>query len=226
MKNFFNKKFSTKTKLISSAISLMLIVCFAITGTVAWLIDTSGPVEDTFTFGKVDIELWDATNDKYWSATEHQAAADANFYVEYTKADSTTTKGFKLIPGASFDFNPAVKVLDGSESCYVFVKIEVPANLAAAIEPLKLTDWTRVSGFADVYAYTPNSTFTKVDATDNECIIVEDGVMVTKTSATSATLQAVGEDKIKITAYAIQSEHLTPDNTVPTPEAAWALINN
>lgn len=222
MKNFFNKKFSTKTKLISSAISMMLIVCFAITGTVAWLTAKTDTVQDKFTFGKVDIELLDATNGDKWADSAHERAKNKDKL--YIGTDNNGS--FKLIPGASFNFNPAVKVLDGSESCYVFVKIEVPANLAAAIKPLKLTDWTRVSGFADVYAYTPKSTFTKVYATDAECIIVEDGVMVTKTSATSATLQAVGEDKIKITAYAIQSEYLTPDNTPPTPEAAWALINN
>ena len=223
MKNFFNKKFSTKTKLISSAISMMLIVCFAITGTVAWLTAKTDTVPDTFTFGKVEIKLIDATNNNVeWSATVHKNAYDAGLYTT-----ETTDGKFKLIPGASFDFNPAVKVLDGSESCYVFVKIEVPANLAAAIVPLKLTDWTPVAGQTNVYAYTPGNVFTKVEK-NGECIIVKDNQMVTKTSATLATLEAVGEDVITITAYAIQSEYLTDANSDGTisPEEAWALFNS
>lgn len=218
MKNFFNKKFSTKTKLISSAISLMLIVCFAITGTVAWLIDTSGPVEDTFTFGKVDIELIDGIDDDLWSKRQ-QARLDV-------LTENATAN--KLIPGQTIDFDPMVKVLEGSEDCYIFVKITTTEsfNNAFAGYAVNATNWKLVPGQTGVYYYAnANSNLQKMTAGGKTASVITNGeITVNGTNVTNSF--SATDVEFEITAYAIQSKYLTPDNTVPTPEAAWDLINN
>lgn len=218
MKNFFNKKFSTKTKLISSAISLMLIVCFAITGTVAWLIDTSGPVEDVFTYGKVDIMLIDkdlTTEDKVveWSASEAHSGNRADLY---------TAPNFKLIPGATIQFNPAVRVVKGSEDCYVFVKVE-HTNIKNFFAGVNTSTWTQLTdnngaNVAGVYyatvAYTTG---------DQDLNILSNGTIMVPSDLTNQV--DASTTTIKITAYAIQQKYLTADNT-HTAYDAWLLVKD
>lgn len=224
MKNFFNKKFSTKTKLISSAISLMLIVCFAITGTVAWLMDATEEVTDTFTYGKVEIKLIDANNNVEWSATVHKNAYDAGLYTTENNEGK-----FKLIPGATFDFNPAVQVVDGSEPCYIFVKIEPQNNLTDFVTIQLTNGWIGIGN--NVYAYattTQNVTsMTKVEA-GNTTNIINAGKLLVNNTVTSESIKNAVEPKVQITAYAIQSEYLVDNqgNTLTAPADIWALINN
>ena len=222
MKNFFNKKFSTKTKLISSAISLMLIVCFAITGTVAWLVDKTEPVTDTFVMGHVDIMLIDAdddANDGLWSASEHYAAAtgDANYGL-YNDGK------FKLIPGATIQFNPAVKVGANSEDCYVFVKIEQTGS-----------EFTFGDATVDAYTYNLTSEWDEVEegvygcrnvlVKNTEQTIIDGGKLTVNVNLTNGAITA--EPTIKITAYAIQEDHLTDanDDGIISLVEAWALID-
>ena len=215
MKNFFNKKFSTKTKLISSAISLMLIVCFAITGTVAWLMDATEPVTDTFVMGHVDIMLIDAddANDGLWSASEHYAAAvnDANYGL-YNDSK------FKLIPGAVIQFNPAVKVGANSENCYVFIKIEK-------------TNSTFGDPADDAYEYNLTSEWESIGEgiygcknvlkANDEQTIIDGGKLTVNVNLTNGAITS--EPTIKFTAYAIQSTYL-PDGA-DTLSEIWDLID-
>lgn len=217
MKNFFNKKFSTKTKLISSAISLMLIVCFAITGTVAWLVDKTDTVEDTFTFGKVEIKLIDANNNVEWSATVHKNAYDAGLYTTENNEGK-----FKLIPGATFDFNPAVQVVDGSEPCYIFVKIEPQSGLEKYTTINLGSGWVKVDGASNIYAYGTESVMTKTSAGNKTTGFVYNGTLVVNSSVTSADVKDATDLTVKVTAYAIQADHLT--NNVVKPVDVWALI--
>lgn len=213
MKNFFNKKFSTKTKLISSAISLMLIVCFAITGTVAWLVDKTDTVQDTFTYGKVDIELVDGNNsDVLWKTNEDNRDAKAN----------------KLIPGATIPFTPYVKVVKGSEDCYVFVEI-TNANLSAG-NPAKdlfnnytvTTDWEVVETTTDtvVYIY-KNKVSLNADA-HQWLQIIDGNALKVNTALANGDVTSSATPAITITAYAIQADHL---GDADTDAEIWDLID-
>lgn len=218
MKNFFNKKFSTKTKLISSAISLMFIVCFAITGTVAWLVDKTDTVQDTFTYGKVDIELLDATNGGKWVDSAHKKAKNEDKL--YIGTDNNGS--FKLIPGASFDFNPAVQVVDGSEDCYIFVKIEPQSGLEKYTTINLGSGWVKVDGANNIYAYGTEAVMTKTSAGNKTTGFVYNGTLVVNSSVTSADVKDATDLTVKVTAYAIQADHLT--NNVVKPVDVWALI--
>ena len=212
MKNFFNKKFSTKTKLISSAISLMLIVCFAITGTVAWLVDATEEVTDTFTYGKVEIKLLDGdvlpNTVTKWNDSTHSN-------------NPTYSQGiFKLIPGAPIKFNPVVRVVSGSEDCYVFVKITEKNNTNGIDVDLAIVnDWNELE--SGVY-YQKVENITR----DKDLSIFENGGFTVSKDITNTVIGNL--DSITIKAYAIQSEYLVDNqgNTLTAPADIWALINN
>ena len=40
-----------------SVVALVLVLCCAVGGTLAWLTDTTDPVTNTFTVGDIDIDL-------------------------------------------------------------------------------------------------------------------------------------------------------------------------
>ena len=82
-----------KKKTIALVLALVLIVGAAIGGTVAYLTDKSAAVTNTFTIGKVDIDLTETTSD------------------------------YKMIPGSTIGKDPTVAVRVGSENSWVFVKV-------------------------------------------------------------------------------------------------------
>lgn len=92
-------KKSASTKLLIAFLALVLVVICTIGGTIAWLVDETNPVPNTFTDSHVNITLAE------------------------TKTD------FKMIPGHTIEKNPVVTVIGGSEACWLFVEIEELDNL-------------------------------------------------------------------------------------------------
>ena len=91
----------------------ILLVSLSVGATLAYLTSTD-EVENTFTVGKVEIKLDEATVDPETGKA---------------KSDGTRTedgnKEIRLVPGRTIDKDPTVTVLDGSEDCYVRVKVIV-----------------------------------------------------------------------------------------------------
>ena len=86
-------------KVLAMMLAVLMIVTATVAGTVAWLIDNTAPVVNTFTTSDVDIELTETTGENY-----------------------------KMIPGQPINKDPKVTVLADSEACWVFVKIEKTEN--------------------------------------------------------------------------------------------------
>ena len=84
-----------KKKGLVIAASVMLVLCLAVGGTLAWLMDNSGPVTNTFTYGKVDIELTETTGTEY-----------------------------KMVPGNTIKKDPFATVVKDSEACWLVVKVK------------------------------------------------------------------------------------------------------
>ena len=215
MKNFFNKKFSTKTKLISSAISLMLIVCFAITGTVAWLIDATETVQDTFTYGEVNIELTDGNTSptNLWKTGEDK------------RRENTDNK---MIPGATFNFDPYVYVTAASEKCYIFVEIvNAPSNPSplSYFKDANGNAVTMATGWTPVGNSAPNVYYREHAGSVESYYQIYSAVdwMVDTSLGNGAVTTS---PSITITAYAIQMDYLTNNGQSVTDAAgAWAIIN-
>ena len=88
------------TQAIVFAACAVLLIVGSIAGTVAYLKSTD-TIENTFTYGKVAITL-----------TEEALIAGENI------------NSYKLIPGKKYTKNATITIENGSEACYLFVKID------------------------------------------------------------------------------------------------------
>jgi len=90
------KRRSNHSKSLALVLSLILVIGCVAGGTLAWLTADSGPVTNTFTESNIDIKL------------------------DETKPQNKTAP---MVPGWTIDKDPKVTVEDGSEYCWLFVKI-------------------------------------------------------------------------------------------------------
>lgn len=104
-------------------LSLVLLVTCIVGATLAWLNDETTEIENTFTMGKVDIDL-----------TEEEKGP------------------FKMTPGSATKKDPKVSVAATSEDCWVFVKITKEGNFDTYLTYEVATGWTLVEGTTNVYA--------------------------------------------------------------------------
>ena len=81
-------------KTLITILATVLVCCFAVGGTLAWLMDKTDTITNTFTVGNIDLSL-----------------------------EETTGSAYKMIPGGTITKDPVVTVGVGSEDCYVFIKI-------------------------------------------------------------------------------------------------------
>lgn len=190
-------KKTNSVKLVALVLVLALLIGGAIGGTLAWLITETDPVVNTFTVGNINITL-----------TEEGATENA--------------QSFKMVPGTTIEKKPIVTVVEGSESCWLFVKVEAE-NATGFINYTIADGWVSVD--TNVYGR-------KVEAnadTKTFSILKDDQVNVPDT-VTKAMMEALTDataPKLTFTAYAIQSDNLKKDNAdVNTAEDAWAVYND
>lgn len=165
-----------KKKMAIAATAIALVLCFAIGGTLAWLVDKTGPVVNTFTYGDINIEL------------------------------AETTTEYKMIPGNHIAKDPTVTVKADSEACWLFVKIEESTDKKFSdFMTYEVADgWTALDGSAGVYyrevaAATNNLAF---EVLKNNQVTVKD--TVTKQDLNALTTETY--PKLTFTAYAVQKD--------------------
>ena len=170
-----------KKKLLAASLVIALLAIAVVGGSLAWLQDSKA-VTNTFTVGQVKIDL----TEPGWSDNA------------------------KLVPGAEIAKDPTVTVMANSEKCKVYVKVEVPANLAALVDlDIDTTNWL-ATGVTGVYAYKAD---VSTSTTDTVLPKVFNKVTV-KGTVTNEQLAALSSSadsadlKIKVTAYAIQADNL------------------
>ncbi len=174
----------TKTKALALVLSAVLLVVTTVFTTMAFL-TSKDSVTNTFTVGKVEISLDEAPVDLYGNVVA---------------GDRVTENEYKLIPGHEYTKDPTVHVANGSEDCWLFVKVENGLVDAEAAEN-KIADqmtekgWTLVTGTTDIYSY-------------QEMVSAGENVVVFETFTVAGTAEVADyEDaEIVITAYAIQAD--------------------
>ena len=87
-------------RIIAMALAVLMIVVASVAGTIAWLSDTTGPVENVFTTSNIDITL------------------------------EETEREYKMVPGYDIPKDPIVTVEKDSEACWLFIKVEESADFA------------------------------------------------------------------------------------------------
>lgn len=192
------KKKGVSTKVFLSLLALVLVVGCAVGGTIAWLTATTEPVVNTFTYGKIKIELTETTGTEY-----------------------------KIIPGVNISKDPKVTVKADSEACWLFVKVaekgtfvtdKVTYSIANGWMPLDATNHPGVY-YREVDAVTADTNFNVLagDAT------YPNGVVTVSENLTKKEVKSVTEEnqpKLIFTAYAVQKDGIS------TAAEAWAQVSN
>ena len=192
------KKKGVSTKVFLSLLALVLVVGCAVGGTIAWLTATTEPVVNTFTYGKIKIELTETTGTEY-----------------------------KIIPGVNISKDPKVTVKAGSEACWLFVKVG-EANWPTftdkdgrKVSYTIATGWKELPGESGVYyreveAVTADTGF-YVLAGDTT---YPNGVVTVSENLTKEDIKDLTENhpQLIFTAYAVQKDGIN------TATDAWAKI--
>ena len=121
-------------KTLTVIIALVLVVVMSVAGTVAYLTSTD-TVTNTFSVGNVQIKL-----------DEAKANPDGSLVAN---ADRVKANSYKLLPGHTYNKDPMVTVLNGSESSYIKMTVTFSkANeLDAIFDPDGATLTTIFNGY-------------------------------------------------------------------------------
>lgn len=189
-----------KKKAIVAVVALVLVLCCAIGGTLAWLKTETTPVLNTFTYGDINIGL--------------------------SESDDLD---LKMIPGNSIKKDPVVTVKKGSEACWLFVEVKESENFDDFMTYAIAEGWTlyntTTSGSNIKTDNTADDTYViyrEVDANtanagtsyqvlagkeeyQNGYVTVNDAV----TKKMFATLTEATRPTLTFTAYAVQSDNVT-----------------
>ena len=122
---------------------VLLVTCVA-GATLAWLNDKDDAITNTFTMGKVDVEL-----------------------------DETTGTEYKMTPGSNTSKDPKVTLKAGSEAAYVFVKIERQKDFDTYMEFEIAKGWTKLTGVNEEVYYRTQDALTAEGAVDVSWSVLE-----------------------------------------------------
>lgn len=192
-------KHKKKWILARSLLAALLVV--TVIPTYSWLFSQSDPVVNTFAGGTIKIKLDEAKVDKDGKKLTGE------------EAERVTANSYKYVAGAVLDKDPTVSVIKGSEECYVFVCVENQLTDKFTID-LDTEPWIKVAadGEKTVYAYKE-----KVDAREAEDDVNLPAVFTTVTVSedlTAEDVETLGEKKLNVTAYAVQTGSLKSDAAI------------
>ena len=208
-------------RILLTVCSAALLVCVTVGATVAYLTSTA-TVTNTFSVGNVSIKL-----------DEAKANPDGSLV---PNADRVKANSYKLLPGHTYNKDPMVTVLKGSESCYVkmtvtFTKaaeldaIFTPngANMTSIFKGYDSTNWIDKGNTKDTAANTRTYEFWYKEAVaaptaDVALDALFDSITVPGT-ITNTQLATIEGMTITVNAYAIQADGFAD------ADAAWAAFN-
>ena len=199
---------------VALLVAIALLIGCAAGGTMAWLMDKTDDVTNTFVAGDITITL-----------KESPLNSDGT----YGAPAENVTNAYTMIPGKEYKKDPVVTVVNGSEDCWLFVKFEEtnsPSTYLTYTSNLNTGNgWTQGSGTIPEYVWyreVPSS------ATDQYWNMLVGDTITVKDSVTKENMAAAATAKLTYTAYAIQLDYLTDangDSTVDV-EDAWELVNS
>ena len=157
-------------------LSIILILCATIGGTLAWLTATSGPVVNTFTTSDITVHL-----------------------------QETTGTNYQMIPGHTIAKDPKAWVDTDSVPAYLFVKVEKSTNFNTYMEEPKIdTAWKKLDGVEGVY-YCEVTNAAQMGESNAKPILVNNQLKVKESVTKEQMTEAKGnEPKLTFTAYAHQ----------------------
>lgn len=180
-------------KITAILLSVVLILCCAVGGTLAWLAAEVDPVTNTFTVGNITIEL-----------KEHKLNDDGTLDTNNEVTENT----YKIVPGATQNKDPFVRVTKGSEKCYVYVCVEnnlVIGSDAVGTYNISEFGWTKVATSGNKILYRFNEIVDASEAAQTCQVfskVTYDGAKITKMN-----IDTLKDKTIVIDAFAHQSDN-------------------
>ena len=178
-----------KKRTVALLMAAVLLFGAAMGGTLALLTQKTETITNTFTAGKVSITL-----------------------TETEPSDKT----IKVIPGKEVTKNPTITVKDGSEACYVFVKVDAADGLSTYVTyTVDTANWKQVDGETNVW-YKEFSTTVSGDQALN---ILTGNKVAFSNALTAAQVSGIPQAGLGLsfTGYAVQKEG------VASVTAAWEI---
>ena len=210
-------------KSIALVMMAVLLVAASVMGTLAYLTSTD-TVKNTFTVGKVNITLDEAEVDKNGVAV--------------TPAKRVKTNHYKLLPGHTYNKDPMVTVLAGSEPSYIKMTVTFSkaneldaifaptggANLTSIFNGYDAANWIAKGNTKDAAANTRTYEFwyketVGAPTADVALDALFDSITVPG-EITQDQLETIKDMTITVTAYAIQADGFA------NADAAWAKFSN
>lgn len=189
-----------KKKATIAVVALALVLCFAIGGTLAWLVDKSDAVVNTFTYGDINIDLSETTGNEY-----------------------------KMIPGNDITKDPKVTVDANSEACWLFVKVEKSVTYDSYLADYAIADdWNELDGVDGVYYREVNADTAKAGTSyqvlKGNTVTVLDSVE--KSDMEAIKNGTTEKPTLTFTAYAVQLDgfNATTNTEAQNAALAWAKI--
>ena len=203
---------NVSNKTVAILLALVLAIGCAVGGTLAWLISQTDPVVNTFTYGDINIDLYEH---------EYNARVNTLGTEKVAKVDD-----YKIIPGVDLPKDPTVEVKANSEACWLFVKVKEENwptfTDADDADKTKKVSYHIADGWAALDSQ-PGVYYCQVDADDDA---QEFPVLKGNTVTVSDTLTKDEGDQLKekntkltFTAYAVQKDG------IDTAADAWAKIS-
>ena len=202
-------------QILSLALCAILLVSATVATTVAYL-TSQDAVTNTFTVGKVAITL------------DEQDVDDTDKDQNTTERDKENS--YKILPGQTYTKDPIIHVSneDGTEDCYLFVKVtdEIKAIQADKTVETQMLEkgWEKLDGVADVWYWTGDANATTI--TEKQTVVskgtdvdVFDNFKIAD-SVDNVELAKYAGKTIVVKAYAIQVAGFEDKTPVEIWEAA------
>lgn len=177
-------------------IAVMTVVCISISATLAYLFVKTDPVENTFEYGDINIEL---KEHKYVDGT-------------LTNEEVTANTSYKVVPGVTEAKDPFVRVKKGSEKCYIYVTVENSVKLddgtVVASVNINTTDWVEVAASGDITLYRYKDVVDVSAATEDIELPVFTTVTYNAEKILKDNIAQVKDDTITVIAYAYQATNV------------------
>lgn len=216
-------KMKARNKILLLALCMAALIAVSVLGTMAYLTSTD-KVINTFTVGKVDIKL-----DEAKVGTDGKALTG-------NQASRVKKNTYKLLPGHTYNKDPMVTVLSGSESSYVKMTVTFSkaneldaifaptgADLTSIFKGYDVATWIAKGNTKDTTANTRTYEFWYKEAVgaptaDVTLDALFDSITVPGT-ITGEQLKTIEGMTITVNAYAIQADGFAD------AAAAWAAFN-
>lgn len=200
---------NVSNKTVAILLALVLAIGCAVGGTLAWLISKTEPVVNTFTYGDINIDLY-----------EHGYNASEN---NLEKSKVKSVDNYKIIPGVDLPKDPTVEVKANSEACWLFVKVkEENWPTFTDADKTKKVSYHIADGWAALDSQ-PGVYYRQVDADDKaqEFPVLKDNTVTVRDTLTKDEVDQLKGKKptLTFTAYAVQKDG------IDTVADAWAKIS-